>query len=91
MLKLSTINQIVEAIMEWDNLCDKSSCERVANEAVIYYKTAMVCEHEGIDKAMQYFTGTHSADEYQEFRTGVVDTIGAENLGGKSKSFTKGA
>lgn len=72
MLKLSTINQIVEAIMEWDDLYDKLSCERVANEAVIYYKTAMICEDKGIDKAMEYFMGTHSEDEFQEFRTSIV-------------------
>ena len=72
MIKLSTINQIVEAIMEWDDLCDKTSCERVANEAVIYYKTAMICEDKGIDKAMEYFMGTHGKDEYQEFRTSIV-------------------
>jgi len=72
MLKPSTINQIVEAIMEWDDFCDKSSRERRANEAVIFYKTAMICEEKGIDKAKEYFMGTHSEDEYQEFRTSIV-------------------
>lgn len=43
---------------------------RKANEAVIYYKTAMICEAEGIDKAMEYFTGTHNEDEWQEFNWG---------------------
>lgn len=72
MIKLSVINQIVEAILEWENLCDKASCRKVANEAVIYYKTAMICEEEGIDKAMEYLTGFHREDEYQPFRTNVV-------------------
>jgi hypothetical protein len=44
----------------------------LANEAVIYYKTAMICEEKGIEEAMKYFTGTHDADEYQEFRTSMV-------------------
>lgn len=44
-------------------------------EAVIYYKTAMICESQGIDAAMKYFTSTHTEDEYQEYRTSV---IGAE-------------
>ena len=88
MLKLSTINHIVEAILdEALSQAYKEDTDRksqaildkalvVANEAVIYYKTAMICEDKGIDKAMEYFTGTHNEDEYQEFRTSVV--IGGE-------------
>lgn len=100
MIKLSTINQIVEAILEdgehdidleiqgWKKRLgvipvkpeqEESMREllrkdyiRNANEAVIYYKTAMICEDKGIDKAMEYFTGTHSEDEYQEFRTSTT-------------------
>ena len=100
MIKLSTINQIVEAILEdgehsidleiqgWKKRLgaipvkpeqEESMREllrkdyiRRANEAVIFYKTAMICEDKGIDKAMEYFTGTHNEDEYQEFRTSVV-------------------
>ena len=90
MIKLSTINQIVEAILaEGDERAkripdgmgfDKTLTEKkyavIANEAVIYYKTAMICEDKGIDKAMEYFTGTHNEDEYQEFRTST--TLGGE-------------
>lgn len=86
MIKLTTINQIVEAILkEGDERAkkipdgmgfDKTLTEKkyavIANEAVIYYKTAMICEDGGIEKAMEYFTGTHSEDEFQEFRTSVV-------------------
>lgn len=70
MIKLSTINQIVEAILEEYGI--KSNGRMIANEAVIYYKTAMICEDKGIDKAMEYFMGTHSEDEFQEFRTSIV-------------------
>lgn len=70
MIKLSTINQIVEAILE--ELGEKSNGRMIANEAVIYYKTAMICEDKGIDKAMEYFTGTHNEDEFQEFRTSIT-------------------
>lgn len=99
-MKLSTINRIVEAILEdgehkidlsiqeWKKklgaipvkpeheesmreLLRKDYIERV-NEAVIYYKTAMICEDKGIDKAMEYFNGPHDEDEYQEFKTSVV-------------------
>lgn len=69
-MKLSTINQIVEAILEKSDYYSPGNCETVANEAVIYYKTAMICEAQGIDKAMEYFTGTHDTEEYQEYRTG---------------------
>ena len=72
MIKLSTINQIVEAILSKAESCSPGKCETIANEAVIYYKTAMICEAEGIKAAMKYFTGTHDTEEYQEFRTGVV-------------------
>lgn len=99
-MKLSTINQIVEAILEdgehdidldiqgWKKSLGaipvkpeheesmreflRKKYTRRANEAVILYKTAMICEDKGIDEAMKYFTGTHSEDEYQEFRTSVV-------------------
>lgn len=100
MIKLSTINQIVEAILEdgehhidleiagWKRrlgripvMPEQESAMRdllrkdyrkIANEAVIYYKTAMICEDKGIDKAMEYYMGTHNEDEFQEFRTSVV-------------------
>lgn len=71
-MKLSTINQIVEAILDMEYGDNKVVAGRIANEATIYLKTAMICESNGIDKAMEYFTGTHSEDEYQEFRTGVI-------------------
>lgn len=84
MIKLSTINQIVEAILDdgfkaaykEDNdrisqdILDKAY--RVANEATIYLKTALICEDRGIDEAMQYFNGTHSEDECEEFRTSMT-------------------
>ena len=71
-MKLSTINQIVEAILAMENGANKIIVERIANEATIYLKTALICESEGIDKAMEYYTGWHSEDEFQEFRTGVT-------------------
>ena len=71
-MKLSTINQIVEAILEMEDGDIKITTERIANEATIYLKTALICESEGIDKAMEYYTGWHSDDEFQEFRTGVT-------------------
>lgn len=84
MIKLSTINQIVEAILDealkqaYKEDTDRKSravldkARITANKAVIYYKTAMICEDRGINEAMRYFTGTHSEYEYQEFRTSVV-------------------
>lgn len=80
MIKLSTVNQIVESILDLKNSDLKlpnedvreGTFKRIANEAVIYYKTAMICEARGIDEAMKYFTGTHTEDEYQEYRTSTV-------------------
>lgn len=76
MIKLSTINQIVEAIIA--EAPGENHKKVLANEAVIYYKTAMICEEKGIEEAMKYFTGTHDADEYQEFRTSMVKEDGSE-------------
>lgn len=70
MLKLTTVNQIVEAILAQDGNKAKLKCR--ANEATIILKTAMICEYSGIDEAMKYYDGTHSEDEYQEFRTSVI-------------------
>ena len=69
MIKKSTINQIVEAILAERDYYSPGSCESIANEAVIYYKTFMICEDKGIDEAMKYFTGTHDGNEYKRFRT----------------------
>ena len=69
-MKLSTINQIVEAILSQND--DKAKLERSANEVTIALKMAMICEHRGIDEAMKYYDGTHSEDEYQEYRTSVI-------------------
>lgn len=80
-MKLSTINQIVEAILSQTKSDTKlphedvreATFKRMANEATIILKTAMICEARGIDEAMKYYNGTHSVDEYQEYRTSVVD------------------
>lgn len=80
-MKLSTINQIVEAILSQTKSDIKlphedvreATFKRMANEATIILKTAMICEARGIDEAMKYYNGTHSVDEYKEFRTSVVD------------------
>ena len=86
-MKLSTINQIVEGILERDPketeesvagraiLSDggiKRMAEARANAATIILKTADICEHRGIDEAMDYYYGTHNSQEFQEFRTSVV-------------------
>lgn len=70
MLKLTTVNQIVEAMLSQDS--DKAKLKRNANEATIILKTAMICEARGINEAMKYYNGTHSEDEYQEYRTSVI-------------------
>ena len=80
-MKLSTINQIVEAILSQTKSDIKlpnedvreATFKRMANEATIILKTAMICEARGIDEAMKYYNGTHTEDEYQEFRTCIVD------------------
>ena len=71
MIEASTIKQIVGAILDQPT-GDKDSLKIIANEAAIYYRTALICEDKGIDKAMEYFTGTHTENEYQEFRTSMV-------------------
>ena len=79
-MKLSTINQIVEGVLSQSQSDIKlphedvreATFKRMANEATIILKTAMICESHGIDEAMKYYNGTHSEDEYQEYRTGVT-------------------
>lgn len=77
-MRLSTINLIVEAILEEakksPELTQRKLTERIANEACIYLKTALICENDGIDKAMEYFTGSHSEDEYKDWQTFIVST-----------------
>ena len=62
-LKLITLNQIVEALLE------RGQVEE-ANQASIVLKTAMICDELGIEKAMEYYDGTHSTAEFAEFVLG---------------------
>jgi hypothetical protein len=71
MIEVSTIKQIVEAILDQPT-SDKDSLKIIANEAAIYYRTVIFCEDRGIDEAMAYFTGMHIDDDYQNFRTSMV-------------------
>ena len=70
MIRLSTMERIIGAILAESDNYSPGNCETVANEAAIYYKTAMICEDKGIDKAMEYFKGSHSQEEYKEFAGG---------------------
>lgn len=82
-MKSSTINQIVEGILSQEHSDIKlphehvreATFKRMANEATIILKTAMICEARGIDEAMKYYDGTHSEDEYQEYRTSAILTF----------------
>ena len=74
-LSFVTINQIVEAILSQAQSDVKlphedvreATFKRMANEATIILKTAMICESRGIDEAMKYYNGTHSEIEYKDF------------------------
>lgn len=83
MIKISTINQIVEAILAQSEYYSPGNCEMIANEAVIYYKTAMICESQGIKEAMDYFMGTHNAEEYKSWVSEVSTIIKKEVEHGK--------
>lgn len=73
-MKLSTINQIVESILdEYKGPTVGLQAKLIANEATIYLKTALICEDRGIDEAMKYFAGDHTMDEYKEFMTEVTN------------------
>ena len=74
-LSFTTINQIVEAILSQAQSDIKlphedvreATFKRMANEATIILKTAMICDNRGIDEAMEYYNGTHSEIEYKDF------------------------
>lgn len=74
MIEVSTIKQIVEAILD-QSASDKNELKIIANEAAIYYRTVIICEDRGIEEAMAYFMGTHTEDEYQDFRMSLVERI----------------
>lgn len=61
--KLITTIQIVEALLE------RGKVEE-ANQASIILKMAMICDELGIEKAMEYYDGTHSTAEFAEFVLG---------------------
>lgn len=63
--KLSTINQIVEALLEQGD-------KEAANQATIVLKTALICEDSGIEAAMKYYNGAHGPNECIELMTAVA-------------------
>lgn len=72
-MKVVTIRQLIGGIIKQkpaNTLGDYTDVELLANEATIYLKTALICEAEGIEKAMEYFKGFHSEDEYKDFLPG---------------------
>ena len=77
-MKFSTINQVVESLLE-DKTFNYDKRKVIANEAVIYWKTFYIAENQSPEEAMEYFTGTHREDEYQEFRTFIVAETPLEN------------
>lgn len=70
MIKLSTVNQLVEAILK--EAPGEEHKRVLANEVVIYAKLFMLAEAHGIEQALDYYFGSHPEDEYEEFRTSVV-------------------
>lgn len=80
-MKLSTINQIIQAIVDKANKETnphyKDQLIRIANGTTIYLKTVLICEDGDIDSAIEYFWGTHTEDEYKDWLTSV--TKGEEN------------
>lgn len=74
-MKRSTISKIVKAILDQtysgikllNEDVQEETFERMANEATIALKTALICEDKGINEAMKYYNGTHSKIEYKEF------------------------
>lgn len=94
-MKLSTINLIVEGVLESSYARHKANgltddeAEEMAmletNSVCIALKAGSICEASGIDAAMQYYEGSHSSQEFQEFRTQVV----SDWLGKKKKEIKK--
>lgn len=50
----------------------KKMAEEEVNSMFIVLKAAQICETSGIDAALDYYEGTHTEDEFQEFRTSVI-------------------
>ena len=69
MTSQATITQVVDAILSRFGEREPENSKIVANEATIYLKMAIICERRGIDKAMEYFMGTHDSGEYLEYMT----------------------
>lgn len=59
----------------------KKLAEEEANSLCIALKAASICEISGIDAAINYYEGTHTEDEFQEFRTSVISPEEGVNNG----------
>lgn len=76
---LETAQKRYEAILRKDGMAEeaaKNRAKKLAEEEVnalcIGLKAASICEMSNIDTALAYYEGTHTEDEFQEFRTSVV-------------------
>lgn len=50
----------------------KKLAEAEVNIVCIAMKTACIAEMNSIEEAIEYYKGTHTEDEFQEFRTSIV-------------------
>lgn len=50
----------------------KKLAEEETNSLCIVLKAASICEISGLGAALEYYEGTHTEDEFQEFRTSVL-------------------
>lgn len=50
----------------------KKLAEKEVNALCIGLKAVSICEMSDIDTALAYYEGTHTEDEFQEFRTSVI-------------------
>lgn len=60
---METLNEVVRAIYESGD----SNAKMLANEAALYFNTAIVCQIYGIDRAMKYYGNEKREDLYNGY------------------------
>jgi hypothetical protein len=68
MIKMNTLEAVVRAI--YNELEYEEVAKILANEAALYFNTAIICQTKGVEEALNYFKTTKRTDLYESYLWG---------------------
>lgn len=68
MIRIETLEAVVGAIYNEQEFGDNAKI--LANEAALYFNTAIFCQTKGVEQAMEYFKSEKRTDLYESYLWG---------------------